>query len=191
MMAVRPAEPGLRERKKAATRQAIHEAALRLGADGGIAGVTVEEICAVVDIAPRTSFNYYPSKAAAVFDLRTEEILAEALEVFTSASGNILEDACDLVAPYISLPADLGRIKDALGFQPELRHELLLQLMCLIKPLFPAFERRTGDAHSARVAMGLLLAAVNTAMARSDVEATPLAQRLRVELNAMQALLPD
>lgn len=63
--------------------------------------------------------------------------------------------------------------------------------MCLIKPLFPAFERRTGDAHSARVAMGLLLAAVNTAMARSDVEATPLAQRLRVELNAMQALLPD
>jgi len=190
-MAVRPAEPGLRERKKAATRQAIHEAALRLGADGGIAGVTVEEICAVVDIAPRTFFNYYPSKAAAVFDLRTEEILAEALEVFTSASGNILEDACDLVAPYISLPADLGRIKDALGFQPELRHELLLQLMCLIKPLFPAFERRTGDAHSARVAMGLLLAAVNTAMARSDVEATPLAQRLRVELNAMQALLPD
>ncbi len=60
---------GLRERKKLATRQALHEAALRLVADRGLANVSVDDIAEQADVSPRTFFNYFSSKDDAVLGL--------------------------------------------------------------------------------------------------------------------------
>ena len=60
------AEPGLRERKRRATRLAIQQAALRIAIEDGLAAVTVDEVSRRADISPRTFFNYFPSKEQAI-----------------------------------------------------------------------------------------------------------------------------
>ncbi|RZU32052.1 TetR family transcriptional regulator [Blastococcus saxobsidens] len=60
---------GLRERKKLATRQALHLAALQLVAERGLDAVSVDDIAERAQVSSRTFFNYFPSKVDAVVGL--------------------------------------------------------------------------------------------------------------------------
>ncbi|MFF1460767.1 TetR family transcriptional regulator [Streptomyces sp. NPDC058330] len=57
---------GLRERKKAATRQAVHEATLRLTVEHGFDHVTVEAVADAAGISRRTFSNYFTNKEDAL-----------------------------------------------------------------------------------------------------------------------------
>lgn len=59
-------EPGLRERKKLATRRALCDAALKLALDEGVAALTPDRIAEEVDVSPRTFRNYFSSKEEAI-----------------------------------------------------------------------------------------------------------------------------
>jgi AcrR family transcriptional regulator len=64
--------PGRRERKKAATRAAVAEAALGLFLERGFDAVTVKEVAEAADVSLTTLFNHFPSKEALVFDEEAE-----------------------------------------------------------------------------------------------------------------------
>ncbi|MGW7426045.1 TetR/AcrR family transcriptional regulator [Streptomyces sp. NPDC054813] len=63
-----PAPIGRRERKKAATRQAIADAALRLFLERGYDDVGIREIADAADVSTTTLFKHFPVKEALVFD---------------------------------------------------------------------------------------------------------------------------
>ncbi|WP_405771902.1 TetR family transcriptional regulator [Streptomyces sp. NBC_00080] len=79
-MVTKPAEPGLRERKKDQTRRALRESAAGLFADRGFTQTTVADIAAAANVSQRTFFRYFDSKEAL--------LLPDSIELFAQ-----IEDA--------------------------------------------------------------------------------------------------
>ncbi len=64
---------GRRERKKAATRKAISNAATELFLERGFDNVSIREIAEKADVSPTTVFAHFPQKEAIVFDEDDEQ----------------------------------------------------------------------------------------------------------------------
>ena len=87
---------GLRERKKAETRQHIAETARRLFGERSFEQVTVAEVAAAADVSEATVFNYFPSK---------EDLFYSGLEAFEAALLGAIRER----APGESALAAFGR----------------------------------------------------------------------------------
>lgn len=80
-------DPGLRERKRAATRTAITAAARALTSARGLNGYTVEEVCEAAGISRRTFFNYFPTKEDAIIGHAEDDVPADVIEEFVDGAA--------------------------------------------------------------------------------------------------------
>ncbi|MEU5837793.1 TetR family transcriptional regulator [Streptomyces diacarni] len=76
---LRPAKPGLRERKKIQTRQAIRTAAYRLFAEQGYDATPVDQIADAAEVSPSTVFRYFPTKEDIVLTDEYDALVEDAL----------------------------------------------------------------------------------------------------------------
>lgn len=140
-----PQRAGLRERKKAATRAGLREAAVRLGRDLGPTAVTVDEICAAVEVSPRTFFNYFATKDDAFFGADPDQLTAITARVADRPAG---EDPLDAVAAVL---ADI--VDDATGSTIWHEQLLLLREYPQLLPRLHASTRATETALAEGVAL--------------------------------------
>jgi AcrR family transcriptional regulator len=168
-----PAEPrpGLRERKKAKTRNAIQEHALRLFREQGYARTTVEQIAEAAEVSPSTFFRYFPTKEDVVLYDALDPLLIEAMGRQPldlqplEAMRRAMHEVWGALGPgALTDELDRGRLVYTV---PELRERYLVELIrttALMAEIAAARLGRSPDDFEVRVAagaaMGGLLAAL-------------------------------
>lgn len=136
---------GLRERKKAATRRALHEAAVALTLEHGLDRVTVEAIADAAMVSRRTFSNYFGGKEQALLHedrMRMERLVGMVRERLETESP-----WAALTAAALDLCADLGDPDRLAAMRAVRRHPSLLSEQIA---LFTAAEDELADAVAGR-----------------------------------------
>lgn len=147
---------GLRERKKQATRAAIHDAAMRLYGEQGFARTTVDQIAAAADVSRATVFTYFPTKEDIVFGDAPAAIaaLADALP----GAGTVatvrgwLGGLAGWIEPDLVLQLRLAREVPSVGARRLQLHGDAERVVA------GSLERELGDRLAAQLAAAALLA---------------------------------
>lgn len=175
-----PATETLRERKKSQTRAAIHEAAIRLVDAHGLDGVTIEQICADADVSPRTFFNYYPSKPAAVLGLPEHVFGVDAVARFRDSDGTLVQALCDLMSHAFAWGGEeRTRIKELVQRRPELQQSFGQWMGAMRAELLDIVAERAETREDAALAVTLVLAALSYIAHGGDESDEPVADRVR------------
>ncbi|WP_162833495.1 TetR/AcrR family transcriptional regulator [Streptomyces sp. CB09001] len=161
--------PGLRERKKQATREALREAALRLAVERGPDQVRVEDIAEAAGVSPRTYNNYFASREQAIVSAVTADREARiAAAVAARSAGVRLVDAVTeaVVEQYTNTGERDHRALLLITTWTALRHAFLDSTAGIELPLAAVIAERLGDTetHTARVLAASVTAAVRIAL---------------------------
>ena len=196
------AGPGLRERKKQQTREALSWAALRLAVDRGLSNVLVEDIAAEAGVSPRTYNNYFSSKAEAITwrhlnrARRTADLLRERPSgepLWESITGAVVAQVGgERASPE---PEWIAGVRLMLS-EPELQGEFLKASVAAERECAAAIAERTGTDPGRDMYPWLVAAAVSTAIRVANEQwlraepPVPLAPLLRDALTQIAAGLP-
>ncbi|MET9147731.1 MULTISPECIES: helix-turn-helix domain-containing protein [unclassified Streptomyces] len=161
--------PGLRERKKQATREALREAALRLALEHGPDQVRVEDIAEAAGVSPRTYNNYFASREQAVVAAVTADREARvAAAVAARPAGVRLADAVTdaVVEQYTDTGEHMYKALLLVITRPALREAFLGTTAGIELPLTAVIAERLGSAAAltARVLAASVAAAVRVAL---------------------------
>jgi AcrR family transcriptional regulator len=97
---------GLRERKKAKTRWAIQEHAMRLFGEQGYAATTIDQIAAAAEISPSTFFRYFATKEDVVVQDQYDDLFVTAFRAAGGTPDPIAALRSMVGAAFEHMPAD-------------------------------------------------------------------------------------
>ncbi|MFF4770914.1 TetR/AcrR family transcriptional regulator [Streptomyces sp. NPDC001255] len=161
--------PGLRERKKQATREALREAALRLAVERGPDQARVEDIAEAAGVSPRTYNNYFTSREQAIVSAVTADREARIAAAVTArpAGARLADAVTEAVAEqYAQTGEGAERALLLVTTRPALREAFLDTTAAIEPPLTTVLAARLGDsgAPTARVLSASVAAAVRIAL---------------------------
>jgi AcrR family transcriptional regulator len=155
---------GLRERKKAKTRAAIQEHALRLFRERGYDATTVEQIAEAAEVSPSTFFRYFPTKEDVVLYDAFDPVLVGAFRAQPAELGPIQALRGAMREAFERVPAEelaLFRERDAMIRKvPELRARMLDEFgrnLQLIAELVAERTGRRADELAVRTLAGAII----------------------------------
>ncbi len=111
---------GLRESKKARTRQAISDVATVMFAEHGFEQVTVAQIAAAADVSVKTVFNYFATKEDLFYDRAGELIDGLVATVAERPAGSTVTEALHRLLADNCIPfsgAGWRMLRDPLGYE--------------------------------------------------------------------------
>jgi AcrR family transcriptional regulator len=156
--------PGLRERKKARTRAAIQQHALRLFREQGYDATTVEQIAAAAEFSPSTFFRYFPTKEDVVLYDALDPLVIAAFEAQPAELSPVEALRRAMHAVFDALPPDeLQGLQERLALMrqvPELRARMLEEFSRNIEMVAEPVAKRVGrraDDFAVRTFAGALM----------------------------------
>ncbi|MET9256793.1 TetR/AcrR family transcriptional regulator [Streptomyces sp. NPDC048182] len=148
MTAATPSRPGLRERKKIRTREAIRTATWALVREQGYEATTIEQIADRAEVSPSTVFRYFPVKEDIVVTDEHDEVMAAELaarpagEPWRASLRHVLRKA---VAAGIAEEPEVARLRTRLMAEvPAVRSRMLESMSATARLLAGALAERTG-----------------------------------------------
>ncbi|MDR2985840.1 MAG: TetR family transcriptional regulator [Nocardiopsaceae bacterium] len=194
--------PGLRERKKARTRAAIREHALRLIREQGYAATTVDQIAEAADVSPSTFFRYFPTKEDVVLQ---DEMDVRALGAFEAQPSDLSPVAAFRAATREAFAsfdeADLAKLRETAELTltvPELRARAMDEFTRTIEVIAESAAKRSGrdpDDFAVRILAGAIVGVIMAAtMPWEEIVATDpgvdMIGRIDAALAQLEAGLP-
>jgi len=194
---------GLRERKKARTRAAIREHALRLFRENGYQQTTVEKIAEAAEVSPSTFFRYFPTKEDIVLQDDMDTRMIEALDrqpADLSPLSAVRAAVREMFGSYTQ--ADLDTLSETIALTltvPEVRGRAMDEFARTIGVIAEALAKRSGrpaDDLAVRTTAGAIIGVMMAltmpwegwSSDRQNIE--DLSQRIDQALALLEAGLP-
>jgi AcrR family transcriptional regulator len=187
--------PGLRERKKAKTKAALQEHAVRLFRAQGYDATTVEQIAEAAEVSPSTVFRYFPTKEDLVINDDYDPMLIAAFRAQPPGLSpiQVLRDALRetfVNMPSGELPAQRERIMLVLSVPALWGASLnnLNETLRILTDLVATREGRTTDDAAVRTLSGAVFGVMLEVMFRwakdPDMDAPAEIDRALAHLDA-------
>ncbi|RZS41337.1 TetR family transcriptional regulator [Herbihabitans rhizosphaerae] len=139
---------GLRERKKAKTRAALREHAMRLFEEQGYAATTVEQIAEAAEVSPSTFFRYFPTKEEVVLADDVDPIAFAAFQAQPAELSPLQALRATITDVFGAMSEDVWewerRRQVLIASVPELRAAMALRLFDLAEELAEQVAERVG-----------------------------------------------
>jgi len=156
---------GLRDRKKAASREALERVAKALFHARGFGAVTVDDIAAAANVSRRTFFRYFPTKEDAFFGRRAAQLEALCALLAAPRPGErpfrtVRRALVALSEQHVASREEILREHRVLAASPELLAKDLEWDRRALSALAVALARGGGEARRARLAAGAIVGAL-------------------------------